>query len=257
MKTSVSQNTTYPDVCLKASIDDSVFNKFKTLPEYTQILEHATFEFGKKYIENIKKDNPHLLEEPYISKFKENDSIGSAIVYEYEGGLLISPNTLKYINFLSDLILIFGNLDGFKIAEVGGGYGGQCKIITDYFKIKDYHIVDLPEVNELSKKYLNKLGVKNFRVSDSEQLVKEEYDLFISDYAFTELSRGLQNHYKYNIIDGSKNGYMHCNFILHLMKNYNSYNVIELSNLKNNTQILNEIPLTAPDNFLLIWKNEI
>lgn len=256
MKTSVSQNTSYPEVCLNASADDSVFNIFKTIPEYTQILEHATFEFGKKYIENIKRDNPHLLEEPHISKFKENDSLGSATVFHYEENLVISANTLKYINFLSDLILLFGNLDGFKIAEIGGGYGGQCKVITDYFKIKDYHIVDLPEVNALTKKYLNRLEVKNFRVSSSDELVKEEYDLLISDYAFTELSRGLQDYYKYNIIDGASNGYMHCNFILHLMQNYNSYTLNELLSLKPNTKVLEEKPLTAPDNFLLTWKNE-
>jgi putative sugar O-methyltransferase len=257
MRTSVSQNTSYPSVCLEASTNDEVFGKFKTIPEYTQILEHATFEYGRLYIENIKKDNPQLLKEPYISKFIKNDSIGSAKVYDYGDGLIISPNTLKYINFLSDLIRIFGDLNGYKIAEIGGGYGGQCKIIKDYFEITDYHIVDLYEVNQLSKKYLNKLNVKNFRVSTSDELVKESYDLIISDYAYTELSRGLQEHYKHHIIDNSKNGYMHCNFLKHLMNGYNSYNVNELLNLNKNTQIIEEIPLTAPDNFLLIWKNEI
>lgn len=256
MKTSVSQNTSYPSICLQASVDDSLFNIFKTLPEYTQILEHATFDFGRKYIENIRRDNPHLLQEPYISKFKENDLLGSAVTFEYEKDLIVSPNTLKYINVLSDLIVFFGNLDGFRIAEIGGGYGGQCKIITDYFKIENYHIVDLPEVNALTKKYLNKLEVGNFRVSSSDELVKENYDLLISDYAFTELSRELQDYYKHTIIDGATNGYMHCNFILHLMKNYNSYSLNELVSLKTNTRVLDEVPLTAPDNFLLTWKNE-
>ena len=170
--------------------------------------------------------------------------------------IFISPSTLRYIKVLSDLIKIFGNLDGFKIAEIGGGYGGQCKIINDYFNIKNYHIIDLPEVNLLSKKYLQKLNINNVRFSTSKDLIPEDYDLVISNYAYTELDRELQDIYKLNIIDNSKNGYLTCNFISNLfIDNSDFYSREELVNLKEKVEIFKEEPLSHSNNFLLTWRN--
>jgi len=251
---SVSNNKTYPQICSAASEDDSIFNKFKTIPEYTEILEHTSVQIGSDYLNIIKRDNPQLLEPKYLEKFKQNDIYGGSSKYYYTD-ILIAPSTLRYIKVLSDLIKIFGNLDGFKIAEVGGGYGGQCKIINDYFNIKSYHIVDLPEVNKLSKKYLEKLNVDNVRVSCVEDLSIDRYDLFISNYAYTELDRSLQNIYKANIIDTSKNGYMICNFISNIfINNSDFYSRDEILNLKEKVKIFKEEPLTHSSNFILTWK---
>ena len=252
---SVSNNTGYPDVCLKASQDDAAFNVFKTVPEYTQILEHTSVEYGQTYIDIIKRDNPQLLNEENLKKFKTNDDNGGSTPHNY-GEFTIAPSTLRYIKVLSDLINIFGDLNGFKIAEIGGGYGGQCKVIKDYFDIKDYNIMDIPEANALTKRYLDTLGVKNFRNSSSDELNVEEYDLVISNYAYTELDRGLQDVYKTNIIDGSANGYITCNFIIHFAAGggFSTYSREELLDLKGNTEVLTEEPLTAPTNFVLVWK---
>jgi len=252
---SVSLNSGYPKVCFDASENDEIFKIFKTIPEYTQILEHTSIEFGLEYINIIKRDNPHLLEDKFLEKFKENDNFGGATLHDY-GDFKIAPSTLRYIKVLSDLIKLYGNLDGFRIVEIGGGYGGQCKIITDYFKVKEYHIVDLYEATLLTKKYLNKLNVNNVRISTSDILTEEKYDLIISNYAYTELDRGLQDNYKYNIINGSKNGYITCNFIIDFMPNwrFDTYSKDELLNLNNRIEILNEEPLTAPTNFIAFWK---
>ena len=252
---SVSNNTGYPDVCLKASQNDEAFNVFKTVPEYTQILEHTSVEYGQNYIDIIKRDNTHLLNEENLNKFKTNDNHGGSITHDY-GEFTIAPSTLRYIKVLSDLINTFGDLNGFRIAEIGGGYGGQCKVITDYFDIKDYHIMDIPEANALTERYLNTLGVKNFRNSSFDELGVEEYDLVISNYAYTELDRGLQDVYKTNIIDGSANGYITCNFIIHFAAGgkFDTYSKDELLALKGDTETLTEEPLTAPTNFVLVWR---
>jgi len=250
---SISANTTYPMVCLNASLDDELFDKFKTIPEYTQILEHTSYDFAKIYLDIIKRDNPQLLNKEYLDKFKENDLLGTPNICNF-GDITISPSTLGYIKVLSNLIKFFGNLDGFKIAEIGGGYGGQCKIITEYFNIKEYNIVDMHEANQLTNKYLNKLGVSNFRTSTSDSLVVEDYDLIISNYAYTELSRDLQDHYKHMIIDNSNRGYITCNFIPHLMQ-FSYYTKEELLNLNSKIELIDEEPLTAPDNFIILWKN--
>lgn len=251
---SVSFNTGYPSVCLSASENDEVFKVFKTIPEYTQILEHTSVKFGSDYIEIIKRDNPELLDKKNIDKFKTNDIYGSPNIHDYDE-LSIAPSTLRYIKVLSDLIKLFGNLDGKRIVEIGGGYGGQCKIIKDYFNIKDYHIVDLEEVNKLSKKYLDKLNVENVRFSTYDKLDVENYDLIISNYAYTELDRNLQDIYKSKIVDGSENGYMTCNFIVGFANGgqFDTYSMDELLSLNNKTNTMSEEPLTAPNNFILFW----
>lgn len=252
---SVSNNTGYPEVCLKASKDNEIFKVFKTIPEYTQILEHTSVEFGQNYIDIIKRDNPQLLNKENLKKFKTNDIHGGSSSHNY-GEFTIAPSTLRYIKVLSDLINIFGDLNGFRIAEIGGGYGGQCKVISDYFDIKDYHIMDIPEANALTKRYLNTLGVKNFRNSSANELKVEEYDLIISNYAYTELDRELMDVYKEKVINGSANGYITCNFIIHFAAGgqFDTYSKDELLALKPNTEVLNEEPLTAPTNFILVWK---
>jgi len=252
---SVSFNTGYPKVCMDAYENDEVFNIFKTIPEYTQILEHTSVEYGQNYIDIIKRDNPWLLEGELFKKFKTNDLYGSPTIHQYTD-FSISPSTLRYIKVLSDLIKLFGSLDGFKISEIGGGYGGQCKIINDCFNIKDYHIIDLDQVNKLSGKYLDKLGVQNVRYSTNDDLNIEEYDLIISNYAYTELDRNLQDLYKKCVIDGSNNGYITCNFIIDFANGgqFDTYSKDELLMLKTNTQIMIEEPLTNPKNFIEFWK---
>ena len=252
---SITANLTYVDVCLQSSISDELFHKFKSITEYQEALEHATYEHGLGYIDVIKRDNPFLFDSPNINKFKTNDDVGTATTYRY-GDLTISPSTLRYIKVLSDLIKYFGDLNNLKIAEIGGGYGGQCKIITDYFNIKDYHIVDLYEVNKLTEKYVNTFNIKNVRTSTYDKLNIEEYDLVISNYAYTELDRPLQDIYKNNIINGSDRGYITCNFVTHCFEwssKFNSYSKDELVNLKNQTYIIPEEPLTGATNFILIW----
>jgi len=252
---SVSNNTGYPEICLKASQNEEVFQRFKKIKEYTQILEHTSIEYGQNYIDIIRRDNPILLTKENMSKFKTNDLYGGSSPHNY-GEIDISPSTLRYIKVLSDLIKLFGDLNNFKIAEIGGGYGGQCKIINDYFNIKDYHIMDIPEANQLTKKYLNRLNVKNFRNSYYTDINIEKYDLVISNYAYTELDRELMDVYKKLVIDGSDNGYITCNFIIDFAAggNFDTYSKDELVSLKENTSIISEEPLTAPTNFVLTWK---
>jgi len=252
---SASNNNAYPLVCLRASEDEEIFKTFKTIPEYTQILEHTSIGFGLDYYNLIKRDNPEMLSNIHMDKFKTNDKFGGSSVHSYEN-IDIAPSTLRYIKVLSDLIKIFGNLDGFKIAEIGGGYGGQCKIIKDYFSIKDYHIVDIKEANALSKKYLDKLNVKDVRFSESDNLKNEEYDLIISNYAYTELDRSLQDIYKKFIINHSENGYITCNFIINPFNGFafDTYSDQELMSLNSKMEKLQEEPLTSPNNYIGVWK---
>lgn len=83
-----------------------------------------------------------------------------------------------------------------RIVEIGVGYGGQCKIISDLYEFESYTLVDLPSCLPLAKKYLDHFEVRNIICSTLDELDKKnQYDLVISNYAFSEITRGLQDDY--------------------------------------------------------------
>jgi hypothetical protein len=240
----------YLKVCKEALLNEEVFGKFKQFPNYRAILEHVSYEQGLGYINEIKKDSPELLR--LLSKFCENDAIGNPNVFYYaEIDRVISPTTLRYIKVLSDLRKYFGDLQGMNIVEIGVGYGGQCKIINDLFKFKSYTLVDLPIVQQLAVKCLDKHKVKNVTIWQSGVNLKL-YDLCISNYAFTEIDRKYQEIYKSQIIDRSDRGYITCNF-LDQRPQEEAFSKLEIITMKDKFLVIPEIPLTASHNMIYLW----
>jgi NAD+--asparagine ADP-ribosyltransferase len=80
------------------------------------------------------------------------------------------------------------------------------------------------------------------------------YDLFISNYAFSECDRTVQEFYIENFINTSKRGYMTCNFISSYI-GVDSLTLEELQNKIKNVKIMDEIPLTHKLNKILYWNN--
>jgi len=241
----------YRTFCKKAAVDSAMFDGFKRHPHYISILEHVSFEDGTRYLDVIKETTPRLLE--LIDKFKENDKIGNPNTSFYPDIGDISPTTLRYIKVASDLIEIFDSWENETIFELGGGYGGQCKILSDIFLPKKYVISDLPEVLPLIKKFLERTNVKNVQLCTEENLPTENYDFFISNYAFTEIDRTLQQMYIDKCISKSTHGYITCNFVVQEF-GVNAYSKEELlKQIPHQCTIISEVPLTHPKNVLLLW----
>ena len=100
ISTSLSDNQTYPQICIKSSNDYRSFNSFRRNPIYTQILEHVSRAQGKEYLQLISNDSDVL---SMIKNFKKNDDYGNPRMYEYPDIGMISPTTLRYIKVLVDL----------------------------------------------------------------------------------------------------------------------------------------------------------
>ena len=255
--TSISELSDYPQICKAAAEDNVIFQNFKRHPFYQPILEHLSFDQGKDYLSIIETKYPFSSNE--IKKCKENDSLGNPFTYFYnEKYDFSSPGTLRYMKVAGELLYLFGDLSNKKIAEIGIGYGGQCKILSVLTQFDSYTLIDLPEVCLLAKKYLKALEVKNIHFIPSTQLFQEEnYDLVISNYAFSEISQDEQISYINKIINKSKNGYMICNFISELfnLKSLSLQEILSLINIPNRTIfLLEEDPLTHPQNIVIIWK---
>jgi putative sugar O-methyltransferase len=231
MKTSISDYKEYKDVCSSSANNDELFANFRRHPHYIPILEHTSYDLGKGYIEWLLKKDFNLSQ---IEKIKLNDLQGGAILEQYgEPFGLICPSTLRYTKVMHELELMFESLDGKNIIEIGVGYGGQCKVINDIFKPASYTLVDLPEALALSKRYLRDSNFTNINYLTQDQLpTDKEYDLVISNYAFSECERLIQMGYVNDVLKKSESGYITFNTISHLF-NIDSLSKEEFKTLMN------------------------
>ena len=196
------------DVCKEALDNDNIFNNFKSNHRFTPILEHTTFEFGATYLNLIRSEFSDMLDMVNWDKIGENDLIGNTQKFKFDGlDGEYSPSTIAYVYkgmcILNELVK-FGLLEP-TLLEIGGGYGGQCKILFDLqeifgVNIKQYTIIDLKYVSRLQQKYLTKLGysdkikyVEFEEILDSDVTFSDDY--LISIYALGEFFRDLQDFY--------------------------------------------------------------
>ena len=253
MNSSYSDDLEYPKFCLSASSHDLIFKTFRQNDIYNKIVELLSETQGQEFLNEIKL-NPNIVLE--IESFKENDNFGSPRVYNYPSVGKISPTTLMYIKILYDLEKLFGKLDGFDIVEVGVGYGGQSRIINEKFNINSYTLFDLKETLLLSEKFLSKF--KNFeknKFQSIEDYPLKQHDLFISNFAFTELRRDIQEIYMNKLILNSKRGFLIYNDIT--PEEFNSYQLGELLKMIPNSRVIAEKPLTSSKNCIIIWGENI
>lgn len=183
----------YLEACKTADLSN-----FKRDPRLTAIFEHTSVYQGHQYLEFIEENMPAMFGKPFT-----NDLYGNPIQYPYKAGILVSPSTLQYIAVLVNLIQLCGSMDGLRIVEVGGGYGGQCRTILDVFKPRRYTIFDLEEVVVLQMKYL-----KHEHCVYWMGRADAEYDLFISNYALSEIK---DNAEYIELASRCKHGYITCN----------------------------------------------
>lgn len=250
--TSISNNQIYPQACIKAYIDYKFFNNFRRDPVYNEILEHVSEKLGEEYFKLISHDSSIL---DAIDDFKLNDDFGNPRKYEYGGIGMISPTTLRYIKVLADLKMHFQTLDCLNICEIGVGYGGQCRIINAYYKPAKYFLVDIQPALALTQRFLDNFILNSvLKYKTMNELDPPNFDLVISNYAFTELPRVVQDVYLNKIILKSKKGYITYNEIN--PKEFKSYKSDELLEIIPSSQKLQEKPLTHPLNCIIVWGSQ-
>jgi hypothetical protein len=249
-RTSVTDHVGYTAFCAAAAGQSEVFAAFKGSPVYREVLEHVTPEQGKIYLARVLEQSPELV--PLFDRFRENDRLGSPATYDYGEHGRFSPTTLRYAKVLSDLLLLFGRPDGWTIAEIGCGYGGQCFVVSTAAKPASYALIDLDECRALQRVYLERLGVAGTQFPSPDELDPDaSYDLVISNYAFSECRREVQQHYLDSVLGRARRGYVTCNWIA--PPGYETFTRDELLEALPGSTFLPEVPRTAPANALLVW----
>lgn len=254
---SISENNLYLEACRQAVEDSSTFSHFKRNPGYLSFMDVPSYELGEKYLKLIHKEYPELLH--HFNKFRQNDALGDPITYDFGEDGHFSPTTLRYIKVAGDLKHHFGDLSQMHIVEIGGGYGGQCKILADLGGFASYTIVDLPEANALANKYLTSFGVQNVNFINRQDLDQvPPADLIISNFAFSEIDKQEQLDYLEQIILPAPNGYMTFNFITsHFnLESFPIEDVVSQLYCKGKKGVLEtETPCSHRDNLVLRWKS--
>ena len=198
----------YLQACMAAARSSDFFRGFKRNPAYRHVLEHVSYEEGSKYLDEIDLDYSSKLDE-----IKENDTLGDPITCDYKGIGFISPTTVRYLKNTSDIVNKFGTSFN-SIVEIGGGYGGLCKVMSSFIDFNNYLLLDLEECNLLSRKYLSHfdLPTLSHRAEEIDE-IDENFDLLISNYALSECDRETQMMYIEKFVKKSNNFYiMHNNF---------------------------------------------
>lgn len=232
----------------------AAFSSFKHDPRYQIILEHSSKEQGEACLEIIRAQSPAFINE--IEKFKVNDLVGGATTFEFKSIGSISPSTLRYLKVASDLQTIFGNRIGDQIAEIGCGYGGQLLILDNAFKFKRCDLFDLPPVLSLTSMYLEShlLNSSYTTLTLNQHPGNVEYDLVVSNYAFSELPSPLQISYICKIMSKAKRGYLTMNTgKTEISRDENKLTIEDLRSRLPNFEILPELPLTSPNNYIIVW----
>jgi putative sugar O-methyltransferase len=230
------------------SLDSKVFANFRRNPAYTTILEHVSEEQGREYLSLLSATGRANRN---IEEATKNDTIGNPATMRLDSGLTISPTTLRYLKVADDVEGLFGSLDGADVIEIGVGYGGQCRILDSLFQIKSYTLVDLKPVLNLAGEFLSKFPLRcTLRFLTMNELSPQHYDLALSNYAYTELSREVQEIYFAKALKLSQRGYI----------TYNSIAPAEFRQLTSDelcsrlgAKKLPEEPLTHPKNCIIVW----
>jgi hypothetical protein len=247
--TSITDNELYPQTCLEASHDFRAFANFRRNPAYTAALEHVSEAQGRDCLGIIAQD-PELF--AAMEAFKANDGFGSPMICDYPSVGKISPTTLRYVKVLADLKAHFSSLDNMRICEIGVGYGGQCRIINAYFKPASYCLIDIFPALSLAQRFLDNFVLHSvMSYMTMNQLPVVESDLVISNYAFSELRRPIQDAYLRKVVLPAKRGFFIYNQIA--PADFQGYTAPELLQMIPGSRLFEERPLTHPNNVVIVW----
>ena len=229
--------TSYPSLCGLAAKNLEIFKKFRSSRVMVEALDHVSIEQGTSYISEI------LNYSSWSEKYTKALAYGT-----------FSPTLLRYLKVYIDLEKNFGSLKNLNIVEIGIGFGGQASLISLLDKPLSYTYYDIPPVLELAQKFTKELDVPgNFTFADGRNPKSSNPDLVISNYAFSELNREVQDQYLKNVVLPSPRGYITWNNLSATI--LGGYSLAELVRLIPNSQIHPEKPNTSEGNAILVWGN--
>jgi putative sugar O-methyltransferase len=233
----------YPETCTYIANSDS-FNYFRRIKTIINVYDHVTFFQATQYIRILAQRN-------HLNFLGNAPALGKPFLYKFKGVQnKISTLETRYSKIFSDIKILFPDIRFKNVCEIGVGFGGLAHMFND---VESYTLYDLPEVNELAKLYLKKSNVPNiYKFQDGRKpFDNSKFDLVISNYAFSELTREMQDLYLQNILLNSVHGYITWSPVSYFSAD--GYPVADLLRIISNAQVMDERPLTGARNLIIYW----
>ena len=252
------QEYVHVPVCRNAISDETIFNNFKKDSNFTTILEHTSLDNSHAFLNNAIEKYSDYLKKINWQTIKNNDLLGNATLERYDelsnivtlDNYLFSPSTIAYVFKALDILnhIKQSSITNARILEIGGGYGGQAKIIFDIHQLFDiniesYTIIDLYWPTRLQKKYLETLGYTdiNFisyeKLADAKKEFPNDFNYVISIYALSEFDNDVKDFYM--------------NKLSSMNKYYIVWNFGNIHQFFYDSDITEESPRTGSQNFLI------
>ena len=188
------------------------YSNFRKIDSLCSQVSGANYNRAKGELDYILENSPSIIIDN-LDKILECDSFGSPTAHRFSNGSLTikcSDSILPPLYDLTKLAENFGSLpSNLNILEIGCGFGIETKIFHDLVGYKSYTHVDLPDMLKLQSVYLSHFNIPNVKyINPSEDMksVKGEYDLFLSNFAFTEISKDIQKFYFDSLITKCRMG---------------------------------------------------
>lgn len=197
----------YNEALNRAANEDEAFRSFRRAPGVREIVEGVPDVVGQGYfaklVDELSLDTLTMMWE----RATKNDLVGEPQLVQLRPDKVASSTTMRYLWNVVDMERHGVTLDDVDVVEVGGGYGGLCRMIHEFHKPRSYTIIDLPEALALADRYLKCYGI-NARMVPCDAYAHEPIDTFISNYALTELTKDVQEEYIQKLMCNAKHGYV-------------------------------------------------
>lgn len=256
--TSITDARLWPSFCKVAANNQNVFDKFRSNPVTLFTCEHFEEKWDKPMIAALEEAENIKFSDKDWDIFLKNDDVGGAIKKEYIINKVTRKancTTLRYVRVLQQILELFDNMSSIKsVVEIGGGYGGQCRILSAFCPIEKYTVIDLPEVLELIRKYIKQFNIENKDINyidGTSDFSETTYDLVISNYAFSEMEMNVQEVYLSKIICRAKTGFIIWNNLS--ADRLGGYSLEEVLARIPGAKTISEFPQTGTKNCIIVW----
>jgi len=197
-----------------------------------------------------------------LARFRKNLSkVGSPRVYYYPQLGWISPTVIRYLYVNQRILDLFSSKGVQKVGEIGIGFGGQFAITSKSMRLTEYSMYDLPVVLSLSERTLGNANLLNgsFKQQSIDPVIPNSFDLVISNYAFSELPAEVQRDYISKIFKNTPCGYLTMNSGRSDVtgRSFGKVSLAEIKAAIPSCEILEEDPITGPDNYIIVWGHQV
>lgn len=209
--------------CQRAAYDTGFFQVFRRSKTFLHVVEGTPYVGGLWNLRRLSKDNNFLKAAALISGSDHFGSPLNAIPWNSQDGSVhyLTPTTLRYANNACNAIKFFGKqIFNIEVYEIGGGYGGECKVFKDVSMScantdVRWNIYDLPSSTALITKWLANFGYTATFLDVDRDTEISPNSLVLSCGALSEMRGELLKAYVDKIVLNARYGYFITNFDTH------------------------------------------